>query len=875
MLAVFGLLVIASCSKDEEGAVKVATVEFNSEAQTVNENGSEITINIPFSRAAGKAGTITVTLAGTGVYATHYTTTPNGAAGSFNIEVSKGQTAAQFKLAPQNNSSLADDKTVILTIDEVSSGFEIGAKDVNTITILDDEGPTRANFTAATSSTAENLTAGVDVTVGFTNAAPGAGTVTVALSSPTAVYGTHFTTEPAATAGKIQIAVSETNPNVKFKVKPIDDGSVNAPRVITFVLESATGAIELGTTITTHTFTITDDETPSAVTFNEESSSVVEGNATGIDVPLTLDPQTNGTGTVGITFTGGTYGTDFTTVPEAAAGKITVNVATAATTASFKVIPVNNDATAANKVITFTISESAGVVTLGTADLTHALTIQDDDAVTTIAAVRAAYPGSTTNITSPVKIQGIVTSINPQVNGNNIFVQDATGAIVVRLVNPNNNAIERGDEITVQLNGGRYAEFSGSLQVELVPNANVTVIDQDNTLPTPEVITIAQLNSKDYESKLVRINAVAFVEANGTATMSGTKVVSDGTNTANVRTEPTAPHASSVQPYGFGTITGIASENGGAAQIIPMVFAEDVFTSSPTGSIGVTASFTDFGSVNTGEASASQSYTVQGTGLTADIVITASAGFKASLTDGGTYETTVAIPAASANSATTVYVKFFPTAGGAQTGTLTHKSLGTTPAVTSGLAGTGVGASPRQTLALWTFETSKPGGATNVTGTTISGIAAEEGLQSSTAVAAGQHELATTQYTNPAGNGSGESFSANGWSTNDYYEFSLSSTGLADVLVSWDQTRSGTGPSAFALYYSVNGTDFTKYNDYTVVQGTWAAAAPITTTSFSFDLSAITALNNSTTLKFRLVHTGTGIAATGTNRVDNFKVEAR
>jgi hypothetical protein len=43
-----------------------------------------LTINIPFDKAAGKAGTITVTVAeGTNTeYGTHFTTSPNGTTGS-------------------------------------------------------------------------------------------------------------------------------------------------------------------------------------------------------------------------------------------------------------------------------------------------------------------------------------------------------------------------------------------------------------------------------------------------------------------------------------------------------------------------------------------------------------------------------------------------------------------------------------------------------------------------------------------------------------------------------------------------------------------------------------------------------------------------
>jgi hypothetical protein len=497
----------------------------------------------------------------------------------------------------------------------------------------------------------------------------------------------------------LDVAVAQGATSVTFKVKPVDDASVNAVRTIAFTLDAASGAVVLGTAITAHTFTITDDETPSVATFEAVSSSIGEGVAAGITIPLTLAPQTTVTGTVGVTFAGGTYGDDFTTDPAAVAGKITVPVASGVTTASFKVIPVNNDVAAAAKEITFTLSESAGIVTLGTA-ITHELTIEDDDAITTIAQVRSDYPGTTTDITSSKRIRGVVTSSNPQVNNNNIWVQDATGGIVVRLVAANANAIERGDEVSIQLNGGQYFEFNGLLQIQNVPNANVTIVNEGVALPAPEVVTVAELNTNAYEGKLVRISDVAFVDANGTATMSGTRVVSNGTLTTNIRTETTAPHTASVLPYGFGTITGLAGENLGAAQIIPISFVDDVFASSPVGTINVTQAVTDFGSVNNGAESASQSFTVTGTTLTQSIVVTATAGFEVS-TNNVDFTPSVTLSTAGG----TVHVRFAPASGTNQVinGSITSKSLGAAPA-SFNVSGTEAGNAASNLLLLENFN---------------------------------------------------------------------------------------------------------------------------------------------------------------------------
>ncbi|HET9055005.1 MAG TPA: hypothetical protein VFM90_12570, partial [Cyclobacteriaceae bacterium] len=140
----------------------------------------------------------------------------------------------------------------------------------------------------------------------------------------------------------------------------------------------------------------------------------------------------------------------------------------------------------------------------------------------------------------------------------------------------------------------------------------------------------------------------------------------------------------------------------------------------------------------------------------------------------------------------------------------------------------------------------------------------------------------STVYSNPAGNGTPESFSSNFWGTGDYYQFSLNSTGYSDIKISWDQMGSGTGPASFELQYSIDGNTFTTFDAYTLPNITsWSAGAANEGSSFSYDLSSITDLNNSATLVFRLVMVGTTsvnggtTATTGTGRVDNIKVEGR
>ncbi len=173
------------------------------------------------------------------------------------------------------------------------------------------------------------------------------------------------------------------------------------------------------------------------------------------------------------------------------------------------------------------------------------------------------------------------------------------------------------------------------------------------------------------------------------------------------------------------------------------------------------------------------------------------------------------------------------------------------------------------TVVQWDFEAAAP----PVASITWSGIAASLG----SGFASGVHATSST-WSAPAGNGSSKSVSANNWSVGDYWQFSFSTTGYTGLAVAFDETGSNTGPRDFALAYSTNGVSYTNFAAYSLINSTWSAGTAVGTTTFTYDLSAITALNNAAAVTLRLIDTsttainGTTVAATGTSRVDNFTV---
>jgi len=171
------------------------------------------------------------------------------------------------------------------------------------------------------------------------------------------------------------------------------------------------------------------------------------------------------------------------------------------------------------------------------------------------------------------------------------------------------------------------------------------------------------------------------------------------------------------------------------------------------------------------------------------------------------------------------------------------------------------------TIAKWTFETSLPFATDS---SSITGISAEEG----TGTASGMHASASTDWSNPVGNGSAESFSANTWASGDYFQFQVSTTGRSGISFSFDANRSTTAPASCKLQYSTDGTSYTDYGSVfliNVIDPAWSSAGP-KPSNYSFDLSSISNINNQGNVYFRIVATAAGTNTNGTFRVDNVSV---
>jgi hypothetical protein len=186
-------------------------------------------------------------------------------------------------------------------------------------------------------------------------------------------------------------------------------------------------------------------------------------------------------------------------------------------------------------------------------------------------------------------------------------------------------------------------------------------------------------------------------------------------------------------------------------------------------------------------------------------------------------------------------------------------------------------------IAQWDFD-SFTLSSSNTNSTSLFGVPPEIGpLPESSASSV--HATAAT-FSTQLGNGSPKSIQANGWSVGDYWQFQTSTIGITNIGVSWDQTGGVFGPRDFKLSYSLDGTIFTDWTSYSVLEnggggtgGAWTTFPYRSVYFYSYNLSGITALNNASSVYFRLTVTsttgigGVTVMSFGTDRVDNFTID--
>ncbi len=367
---------VESCKKGEKEPAPPVVVQFATATQTIVE-GAQVNITVTLSAPTQEAVSIPITLGGSAQYTSDFNTTPSGSSGKFTVDLPVGASSGVFTLASVNNDVYEGDKTVTFTIGIPPSGYNVGSINAMTLTIQEDESIATVGFAVTTATVGENETSGITVQLPFSATTKGAGTITVTFASNNAPAGS-ISSIPTASGNTITLPVTANSTSTSFTVVPKDDDFFHADYVYVFEITGATGAIKAGTP-TRLTLTIHEDESPSLVNLGEAAVTISETSAP-IFVQLPLNIPASGDGTIQINASSptATYGTHYSTSPPAIASNISIAVAKGATYAQFQITPVDDLIDNPDRVITFTITGTTGVVRLGTL-LTYVLTITDNE----------------------------------------------------------------------------------------------------------------------------------------------------------------------------------------------------------------------------------------------------------------------------------------------------------------------------------------------------------------------------------------------------------------------------------------------------------------------------------------------------------------
>ena len=175
-----------------------------------------------------------------------------------------------------------------------------------------------------------------------------------------------------------------------------------------------------------------------------------------------------------------------------------------------------------------------------------------------IADIRALFSGTDSKITDDVYIEGIVTMSGIDENNmtdRNVFIQDDSGGIALRM--SSKTSLRRGYKVKINLKDVVLGSLRGLLQANVTQHKQVLFVNDNSPLPTPKQITIAELNTGNFEAQLISIENAQFETEEGT--YKGNQPITDCKNTVDVLTITTASFAKEIYPTGNGQIVGIAS----------------------------------------------------------------------------------------------------------------------------------------------------------------------------------------------------------------------------------------------------------------------------------------------------------------------------
>ncbi len=206
------------------------------------------------------------------------------------------------------------------------------------------------------------------------------GSVSLVLSSE---HLAQFVTEPANTNGRMELPVIKGSTTIAFLLKPVNDTQSNGAKTLSVLIAEVSSGFQIGTQHAL-SVSVTEDDEPAdervEANFEVLQTSILENATGGSVMTVSLSVPAPAPGMLGIVYASDklAYGVDFITEPALENSKIMLNLATGASQATFKVIPVNNQVFHGDRSVVFTLVNGQGSVRLGQ-QVVLQLNITDDE----------------------------------------------------------------------------------------------------------------------------------------------------------------------------------------------------------------------------------------------------------------------------------------------------------------------------------------------------------------------------------------------------------------------------------------------------------------------------------------------------------------
>ena len=461
------------------------TVAFSAATSSGSETVTAVTIPVTLTGNT-TAQTVTVGYSVTGGTATGSGTDFTLASGT--LTFTPGTTSQNISISVINDSINETNETIQVTL-ATPTVATLGTDTVHTYTIADNDTAPTVAFSATTSSGSEATTS-VSIPVSLTGNAT-AQTVTVDYSV-TGGTATGTGTDYTLASGTLTFNAGTTSQNIDVTV--VNDLLNETNETIIVTLANPTIST-LGTN-TTHTYTITDNDTAPSVAFGAATSNGAE-SVTSVSIPVSLiGNSTTQAVTVDYSISGTATGsgTDYTL----AAGTLKFNNGT--TYQNIDITVVNDGINETNETIIMTLANPS-IVTLG-AITGHTYTIVDDDTPSiAFNATSSNASETTTTVTIPVTISLTAnSSVDYTVTGGTATGSGADFTLAAGTLNFTNGGAMSQD-ISILVNNDTLYENDETIVITLSNPSNANLggntvhtytITNDDAMPTVEFTSASQ-----------------------------------------------------------------------------------------------------------------------------------------------------------------------------------------------------------------------------------------------------------------------------------------------------------------------------------------------------------------------------------------------